>query len=83
MSYCGKETKDISETASCDNVRIWKKAFITVVSQQEIIRLIKNFNEKYNSKKMPKFLKGAGKLRRFFDPHFSCSARNQQRRPQY
>lgn len=61
--------KDISEIVSCDIERIWKKASLPVVSHQEVIRLIRNFNEKYkNIKRIPKSRKGADKIRKvFFD----------------
>ena len=36
--------KDMSEIFSCDIERIRKKAFLSVVSNQEFIRLKRNFN---------------------------------------
>lgn len=62
--------KDISEIVSHDVARIWKKASIPVVSEQEIIRLIKKFNEKYkNIKKISKSRKTAEKAKNDFFNH--------------
>ncbi len=60
--------KDLIEVFGCDITRIWEKASVPVISQQEIIRLTKSYNEKYKKgKKITKSRKFAEEINIFLE----------------